>query len=214
MSPYPSFSCPLLRFLLTSPTRRKYNVIPLLTELARNAVKEKVIRVVVATFRNLVTKAPEQNLASMLIAKVLPFVTSLASRKWSDDEIKEDVDFLVEELKTSFEGLTTYDEYTSELESGRLSWSPPHKNDEFWRDNASKLNDKDRKQLKCAPPIFLSCRPNHSHAFLATSETLSSSSSRPRTRSYSPSLRTTSRSTPSSATRARSSSRTSAQRRA
>lgn len=146
-------------------------MIPLLTDLARNAVKEKVIRVVVATFRNLVVKAPAANLAAMLVAKLLPFVQSLASRKWSDEEIKEDIDFLVDELKQSFEGLTyvsssprrgrpsanlglsesrTYDEYISELESGQLSWSPPHKNDDFWRENAGKLNDKDRKQLKCA----------------------------------------------------------------
>lgn len=42
----------------------------------------------------------------MLVAKLLPFVQSLATRKWSDEEIKEDIDFMVEELKKSFEGLT------------------------------------------------------------------------------------------------------------
>lgn len=119
-----------------------------MADLARQAVKEKVIRIVVSTFRNLVTKAPKQNLAAMLVARLLPYVKTLQGRKFSDEEIKEDVDFLVEELKTSFEGLTTYDEYKSELESGQLSWTPPHKNDDFWRDNASKLNDKDREQLK------------------------------------------------------------------
>lgn len=59
-----------------------------------------------AAFRNLITKAPHQNLAAMLVAKLLPFVKTLQSRKWSDEEIKEDVDFLVDELKSSFEGLT------------------------------------------------------------------------------------------------------------
>lgn len=42
----------------------------------------------------------------MLVAKLLPFVQSLATRKWSDEEIQEDIDFLVEELKSSFDGLT------------------------------------------------------------------------------------------------------------
>lgn len=42
----------------------------------------------------------------------------------------------------------TFDEYKSELASGHLTWSPTHKNDDFWRDNASKLTDKDREQLK------------------------------------------------------------------
>lgn len=49
---------------------------------------------------------------------------------------------------TSLHSISTYDEYKSELESGQLSWTPPHKNDDFWRDNATKLNDKDREQLK------------------------------------------------------------------
>lgn len=59
-----------------------------------------------AAFRNLVVKAPSDNLPAMLVAKLLPFVKTLQSRKWSDDEIREDVDFLVDELKSSFEGLT------------------------------------------------------------------------------------------------------------
>lgn len=43
----------------------------------------------------------------------------------------------------------TYDEYTSELSSGHLSWTPVHESDDFWKENATKLNDKDREQLKC-----------------------------------------------------------------
>ncbi|GAA5831556.1 hypothetical protein JCM11251_000747 [Rhodosporidiobolus azoricus] len=133
-----------------------YNLIPLLLELSKHALKEKIIRVVIASFRNLVTKAPKQNLAPMLIAKVLPYAQTLQGRKFADEEIKEDVDFLVEELKRSFEGLTTYDEYKSELSSGHLTWSPPHKNDEFWQSNASKLADRDREQLKILVNLLIS----------------------------------------------------------
>ncbi|GJN94616.1 hypothetical protein Rhopal_007699-T1 [Rhodotorula paludigena] len=133
-----------------------YNLIPLLLDLSKRAIKEKVIRVVVASFCNLVTKAPKQNLAPMLIAKVLPYVQTLQGRKFSDEEIKEDVDFLADELKKSFEGLTTYDEYKSELATGHLTWSPPHKNDDFWRDNAHKLTDKDREQLKVLVHLLVS----------------------------------------------------------
>ena len=42
----------------------------------------------------------------------------------------------------------TYDEYSSELSSGHLSWSPVHESDMFWKENAAKLNDKDYEQLK------------------------------------------------------------------
>lgn len=42
----------------------------------------------------------------------------------------------------------TYDEYSSELTSGHLSWTPVHESDAFWRENAMKLNDRDYEQLK------------------------------------------------------------------
>lgn len=44
----------------------------------------------------------------------------------------------------------TYDEYSSELTSGHLSWTPVHESELFWKENASKLNDKNYEQLKYA----------------------------------------------------------------
>ncbi|KDQ60593.1 hypothetical protein JAAARDRAFT_31557 [Jaapia argillacea MUCL 33604] len=127
---------------------KKYDIIPLLISVAQTAVKEKVIRVIVATFRNLVTKAPSANLPSMLVAQLLPFSKNLCSRKWSDDDVLEDVQFLRDELRARFDSLTTYDEYTSELSSGHLSWTPVHESETFWKENAVKLNDKGYQQLK------------------------------------------------------------------
>jgi len=127
---------------------KKYDIIPLLIEVAQEAAKEKVIRVIVATFRNLVVKAPRENLPAMLVAQLLPFAKNLCTRKWSDDDIIEDVQFLRDELNTNFQSLTTYDEYSSELTSGHLSWTPVHESDDFWKENATKLNDKDYEQLK------------------------------------------------------------------
>ncbi|KAJ7236716.1 ATPase V1 complex subunit H [Mycena haematopus] len=127
---------------------KKYDIIPLLIDVAQGAVKEKVIRVIVATFRNLVVKAPRDNLPAMLVAQLLPFAKNLCTRKWSDEDIVEDVQFLRDELNTNFQSLTTYDEYSSELTSGHLSWTPVHESDDFWKENATKLNDKDHEQLK------------------------------------------------------------------
>ncbi|KAF8226239.1 ATPase, V1 complex, subunit H [Tricholoma matsutake] len=127
---------------------KKYDIIPLLIDVAQGAVKEKVIRVIVATFRNLVMKAPTANLPAMLVAQLLPFAKNLCTRKWSDEDIIEDVQFLRDELNTNFQSLTTYDEYTSELLSGHLSWTPVHESEDFWKENATRLNDKDSEQLK------------------------------------------------------------------
>ncbi|KAF9052770.1 armadillo-type protein [Panaeolus papilionaceus] len=127
---------------------KKYDIIPTLVEVAQTAVKEKVIRVIVATFRNLVSKAPAANLPAMLVSQLLPFAKNLATRKWSDEDILEDVKYLKDELNSRFESLTTYDEYTSELASGHLSWTPVHESDDFWKENAVKLNEKGHEQLK------------------------------------------------------------------
>ncbi|KAF9808973.1 hypothetical protein IEO21_07662 [Rhodonia placenta] len=127
---------------------KKYDIVPVLTSIAQSAVKEKVIRVIVSTFRNLVSKAPSANLPSMLVVQLLPFAQNLCTRKWSDEDIMEDVQYLRDELKARFESLTTYDEYSSELVSGHLSWSPVHESELFWKENATKLNDNDYAQLK------------------------------------------------------------------
>ncbi|GAA6010502.1 hypothetical protein JCM11491_006969 [Sporobolomyces phaffii] len=145
-----SFDTPVAESINT-----KYNLIPLLLDLARSAIKEKILRIVLSTYRNLIVKAPKQTLPALLIAKVLPFVKTLQGRKFGDEEIKEDVDFLIQELTQSFEGLTTYDEYKSELATGHLTWSPPHKNEDFWRDNAAKLTERDREQLKTLVKLLI-----------------------------------------------------------
>jgi V-type H+-transporting ATPase subunit H len=53
-----------------------------------------------------VTKAPAENLPAMLVAKLLPFAKNLATRKWSDEDILEDVQYLKEELNIRFQSLT------------------------------------------------------------------------------------------------------------
>ena len=42
----------------------------------------------------------------MFVVKLLPFVRNLSGRKWSDDEIVEDVQYLKDELSAHFENLT------------------------------------------------------------------------------------------------------------
>ncbi|TFK25032.1 hypothetical protein FA15DRAFT_668906 [Coprinopsis marcescibilis] len=127
---------------------KKYDIIAELILVAQTAVKEKVIRVIVATFRNLVVKAPSANLPAMLVCQLLPYSKNLAARKWTDEDIIEDVKFLKDELTTRFQSLSTYDEYTSELTSGHLSWTPVHESEEFWKENAVKLNERDYEQVK------------------------------------------------------------------
>ncbi|CAI2184745.1 3034_t:CDS:10 [Funneliformis geosporum] len=127
---------------------KKYDLIPTLINIAKGAIKEKIIRVIIGTFKNLVDKAPEANLPAMLVARLLNFCENLSSRKWSDNEIVEDIEFLKDQLQENFHSLSTFDEYASEISSGMLQWSPPHESDQFWKQNVTKLNEKDYELLR------------------------------------------------------------------
>lgn len=127
----------------------KLGLIPLLVDVARNAVKEKVTRVTVATFHNLLAKAPDVNAPVMLGSKGLTLVENLLSRKWSDEEIEDDLEYIKTELSERLKTMTTWDEYLSELQSGQLTFeSPVHELDDFWKQNAPKFVDDDGKVLK------------------------------------------------------------------
>ena len=47
-----------------------------------------------------------------------------------------------------YSNFSSYDEYVTEVHSGRLEWSPVHRSEKFWRENAPKLNEKNYELLK------------------------------------------------------------------
>lgn len=58
--------------------------------------------------QNLVTNAPSANLPAMLVCQLLPYVKNLVGRKWTDEDILEDVQFLRDELTSRFQSLTYF----------------------------------------------------------------------------------------------------------
>lgn len=43
---------------------------------------------------------------------------------------------------------STFEQYASEIETGKLEWSPPHKSDVFWKENAYKLEEHNYQLLR------------------------------------------------------------------
>ena len=74
-----------------------------------------------ATLKNLVKLAPKENLRPMLHAGLQSFVKVLTERRWSDEEIQEDLEYLSGELDKEQKELTSFDHYAAEVESGELS---------------------------------------------------------------------------------------------
>ncbi|XP_066575803.1 V-type proton ATPase subunit H isoform X1 [Amia ocellicauda] len=132
---------------------RRYNVVPALSDILQESVKEKVTRIILAAFRNLLEKSAERETRqeyalAMIQCKVLKQLENLEQQKYDDEDISDDIKFLLEKLGESVQDLSSFDEYSSELKSGRLEWSPVHKSEKFWRENAVRLNEKNYELLK------------------------------------------------------------------
>merc|ERR1719433_2361206 len=131
----------------------KFGVIPILADILADAQKEKVSRIILAVFRNLLEKPEErelvkENCISMVQCKVMRQLEFLEQRKFDDEDIQADIEFLKEKMEASLQDLSSYDEYLTEVRSGRLEWSPVHRSEKFWRENAHKLNDANYELLK------------------------------------------------------------------
>ena len=84
----------------------------------------------------------------MVQARVIKQLDLLQQRKFEDEDIEADIKYLFDKLNESVQDLSSFDEYASEVKSGRLEWSPVHKSTKFWRENASRLTDKNYELLK------------------------------------------------------------------
>ncbi|KAJ8915008.1 hypothetical protein NQ315_015982 [Exocentrus adspersus] len=137
---------------LLAEKMNKFNVIPILADILSDSVKEKVTRIILAVFRNLIEKPDDQQVAkehciAMVQCKVLKQLAILEQRKFDDEDVSSDVEFLTEKLQSSVQDLSSFDEYATEVKSGRLEWSPVHKS-KFWRENAQRLNEKNYELLR------------------------------------------------------------------
>lgn len=131
---------------IASKIQSNHMVIPVLADILNSTEKEKVKRIICASFRNLLekiedTEVVKTNCLCMLQSKVKKLLEIMQQVQTDDPEIVEDVEFLDKKLETLVMDVSSFDEYTLEITSGRLSWSPPHKSDKFWRENAQKLNE-------------------------------------------------------------------------
>lgn len=131
---------------IASRIQANHNLIPVLVDILNSTEKEKVKRIIVATLRNLLekiesTEVVKNNCLCMLQSRVKKLLELMSQMQTDDPEIIEDVEFLDKRLETLVMDVSSFDEYTLEVTSQRLSWSPAHKSDKFWRENAGKLNE-------------------------------------------------------------------------
>jgi len=109
--------------------------------------KEKTTRLLLATLNNLLSANKEALIPAATTARLPALLGNIAGRHLTDVDAKEDLAALDEMLDEYTQGQTTFDEYADEVNSGHLRWTPPHRNQTFWRENARKIIESNKNEL-------------------------------------------------------------------
>ncbi|XP_008800912.2 probable V-type proton ATPase subunit H [Phoenix dactylifera] len=127
-------------------------IMPRLVEVVKSSTKEKVVRVIVLTFRNLLAKGA---FGAQMIDLGLPhIVQSLKAQAWSDEDLLAALNQLEDGLKDNIKRLSSFDKYKQEVLLGHLDWSPMHKDPNFWRDNITNFEENDFQILRVLVTIL------------------------------------------------------------
>ncbi|KAM3071284.1 H(+)-transporting V1 sector ATPase subunit H [Clarireedia jacksonii] len=125
----------------------EYNIIPLYTQLLRLSPKEKTTRLLVSSLYNLLSSNQTILLPVAVFARLPALLQNLTGRHLTDEDLLTDVKQLTEMLEEHTKTQTTFDEYAAEVNSGHLRWSPPHRNQIFWTENARKILEYEQGEL-------------------------------------------------------------------
>ncbi|ATY62528.1 vacuolar ATP synthase subunit H [Cordyceps militaris] len=117
----------------------EYDIVLLYTHLLRLSPKEKTSRLILSTLYNLLSKNQTSLLPTAVLARLPPLLETLGARHLSDVDLLEDMENLKVMLEEYTKTKTTFDEYVAEVQTGHLRWSPPHRNQVFWAENARKI---------------------------------------------------------------------------
>ncbi|KAL3652071.1 hypothetical protein CASFOL_001752 [Castilleja foliolosa] len=135
-----SYYEPAIEYLATS------RLLPRLIEVVKGSTKEKVVRVVILTLKNLLHKG---TFGAQMVPLGLPqLVQNLKGQAWSDEDLLESLNQLEEGLKDNIKQLSSFDKYKQEVLLGHLDWSPMHKDPIFWRDNITNFEEHDFQILR------------------------------------------------------------------
>lgn len=135
-----SYYEPAVEYLATSRCLSR------LTEVVKSSTKEKVVRVIIMTFKNLL---PKGTFGAQMVDLGMPqIVQNLKAQAWGDEDLVEALSQLDEGLKDNVKKMSSFDKYKQEVLLGHLDWSPVHKDTFFWRENISNFEEKDFEILR------------------------------------------------------------------
>jgi V-type H+-transporting ATPase subunit H len=121
------------------------NIIPSLVDVLKFISTDKVVRMSLATLRNLLDVST--NNEQMIDCDIMKPLDNLSHKNWADPDIQDDLEVLKEALAKNIVILSSFDMYKKEVLSGNLDWTPVHRSEKFWRENAHRLEEDNNKLL-------------------------------------------------------------------
>ena len=97
--------------------------------------------------KNLLTTNRETLLPAATQARLPSLLGNLKGRHLTDEDLLEDLENVKSMLEEYSKSQTTFDEYAAEVRSGHLRWSPPHRSQNFWKENARRIVDENKGEL-------------------------------------------------------------------
>ena len=128
---------------------REHEIFALYAQLLRLSPKEKTTRLLLSTILNLLTPISNRSilLPTAVSVRLPNLLSNLKGRHLTDSDLLEDLSTLTSMLEEYTSSQTTFDEYASEVLAGHLRWSPPHRDGNFWRENANKILTENKGEL-------------------------------------------------------------------
>ncbi|KAF2074548.1 hypothetical protein CYY_004131 [Polysphondylium violaceum] len=117
-----------------------------LVTLVKVVTKEKIVRLSLASLRNLLDQG--NNNEEMIDNGFVRMLNILTIKKWGDEDIENDIKALEDGLAKDIDNMSSFHKYKSEIISGDLEWTPVHKSERFWKENASKFEENNYQILK------------------------------------------------------------------
>lgn len=113
-----------------------------IAQLLKTSAMEKCIRINIALMRNLIQHNINDVNEYLVGLGLLPIVETLSKRRFKDADINSDLEAIQQQMNVTIDRLSTFDTFHSEVMSGNLQWTPPHKNEIFWRENINQFEHK------------------------------------------------------------------------
>lgn len=115
--------------------------------LLRISPKEKTTRLLLGTLANILSANKGTLMSASVPARLPEILKTLQTRHLTDPDLQEDLKSLTDMVDEYTKGQTTFDEYAAEVDSGHLRWSPPHRNVDFWAENARRIIEENKGEL-------------------------------------------------------------------